>query len=469
MSRVSETEIKRWALDASDWLWGTAQGAFNEKQTVSQIIVDAVIGMIPLVGDATAARDLIAVGSRLASQPEKREEVTEWVLLIIFIFALIPVVGGMIKGVGRLLLKMGKEAAENEKLLQDIVGFLNRYNHGNSLKFFRELDIVKYQPQLIKQFDAFADKLVAALNAIKTKLDWFISRDMQRSIDIWIEQFKELKRLGGKMIPKAVKDLNERLKAMQQVVYKGEWHTVQPGVKNVTFEHEARLVEGGPKPKPKKPGWKQNKYEDYQHVAGWPDLRLKFEVKRGGKEKIYTAIESFSGTLTAVSLKGPKAIYRVLNPAGTGKARNWWLDTMPKNGREWRENSAVLDNFNPNRKYVRYEIPAGTELKAWRGQAAEQFNAETGQFLAGGGIQLFIEFPANIAQKIEKTVPVFSTGWGRTMKRYGYDEVPDLAHDVHTEKLGKYEIETKRAPANSAAVAGSRAYGANERGQENKP
>ena len=68
--QITETEIKRWALDASDWLWGTAQGAFNEKQTTSQIIVDAVIGMIPLVGDATAARDLIAVGTRLASQPE---------------------------------------------------------------------------------------------------------------------------------------------------------------------------------------------------------------------------------------------------------------------------------------------------------------------------------------------------------------------------------------------------------------
>ena len=49
MSRVSETEIKRWALDTSDWIWGTAQGAFNEKQTTSQIIVDAVIGMIWLV------------------------------------------------------------------------------------------------------------------------------------------------------------------------------------------------------------------------------------------------------------------------------------------------------------------------------------------------------------------------------------------------------------------------------------
>ena len=41
-----------------------------------------------------------------------------------------------------------------------------------------------------------------------------------------------------------------------------------------------------------------------------------------------------------------------------------------------------------------------------------------------------------------------------------------MAHDVRTEKLGKYEIETKKGPANSAAVAGSRAYGANERSKD---
>ena len=65
-------------------------------------------------------------------------------------------------------------------------------------------------------------------------------------------------------------------------------------------------------------------------------------------------------------------------------------------------------------------------------------------------------------------LPALSTGWGKT-NHYGFDNVPDLAHDVRTETLGKYEIETKKAPANSAAVAGSRAYGANERNQDNKP
>ena len=467
MSRVSDTEIKRWALDASDWLWGTVQGAFNEKQTTSQIIVDAVVGMIPLVGDASAARDLIAVGSRLANQPEKREEVTEWVLLIIFIFALIPVAGGVIKGVGRLLLRMGKDAAENQKLLQEIIGFLNRINHGDSLKFFRELDITRYQSELIEQFNAFADKLVAALNAIKTKLDWFISKDMRRSIDTWITQFTELKRLGGKMIPQAVKDLNQRLKMMQQMVYQAEWHTVYPGVKNVTREHEARLVEGGPKLKPKKVGWKKNTLADYEHVDTWPDLRSKVRTTDEGVEH-YDAIEAFSGPITKEPLIGPKTIYRVLLPARNGKARPWWTETLPPNAKVWRENLGVLDEFNKNNFYIKYEIPAGQELKAWKGRASEQFDAEKCQYLPGGEYQLFIDLPSDVAKQLAK-LPAISTGWGKTTRLYGFDDVPDLAHDVRTETLGKYEIETKKAPANSAAVAGSRAYGANERNQDNKP
>ena len=198
---------------------------------------------------------------------------------------------------------MGKEVAENQKLLQEIIGFLNRMDHGNSLKFFRELDIAKYQSELISKFNAFIDKLVAALNAIKNKLDWFISKDMQRAIDTWVVQFTELKRLGGKMIPQAVKDLNQRLKAMQQVIYKAEWHTVQPGAKNITYEHEARLVEGGPKPKPKRVGWTKNKFEDYHHVDGWPDLRKKTKIGSDGT-KTNETMAAFSGPLTAVTLKG---------------------------------------------------------------------------------------------------------------------------------------------------------------------
>ncbi|CAB3741858.1 hypothetical protein LMG22037_06536 [Paraburkholderia phenoliruptrix] len=79
------------SMEVGQWCWGTLEGAFNEKQTISQVIVDAVVGMIPLVGDVTAVRDLLAVGIDMSKDPKKREEVMQWVLLIVLVFALIPV------------------------------------------------------------------------------------------------------------------------------------------------------------------------------------------------------------------------------------------------------------------------------------------------------------------------------------------------------------------------------------------
>jgi hypothetical protein len=87
---VSWSWFKATCYDAGSWLWGTVQGAFNEKSSLSQIIVDAVIGMIPLVGDVTAVRDLIAVSIGLVDDPKKRDDTWQWVLLVVLLFALIP-------------------------------------------------------------------------------------------------------------------------------------------------------------------------------------------------------------------------------------------------------------------------------------------------------------------------------------------------------------------------------------------
>lgn len=269
MSGVSESEIQRWALDASDWLWGMVQGAWNAKQSTSQIIVDAVIGMVPLLGDVTAARDLIAVSTRLAEDPQKREETMEWVLLVILLFALIPVVGGVIKGVGRLLLKAGANAAKEAKAIEEIIQFLNRIGHGDAVKWLKSLDLMQYQGQLLEKFHGLMDQLVEALRAIKERLGSLTSAAMRSAIDLWIKRFGELKALGARKIPQALKELNARLKRVQQAVYKGEWHGVQPGSANVTREAEARLLdEHAPLPKPKRVGFAKNKLADYEHVEG---------------------------------------------------------------------------------------------------------------------------------------------------------------------------------------------------------
>lgn len=447
MSGASDSEIQRWALDASDWLWGMVQGAWNDKQTASQIIVDAVIGMIPLVGDVTAVRDLIAVGSRLAEDEQKREEVMEWVLLVVLLFALIPVVGGIIKGVGRLLIKSSKAAAtaaRDAEALAEIVQFLNRVGHGNAVKWIKSLNVLGYQAQLLGKFHTFMDTLVNALSSMRDKVGWLAPSKMKAAIDLWIERFKSLKQLGGKMIPKALKVLDERLKAIQQAVYKGEWHAAGTGTKTTVRETEARLVDGGAKPKPKvRHGHPQNKISDYQHVEGYPDLRKGTKEDRNTGKQFNETIAAFSGKIAPKELKPGTVIYRVLKPGKNYKTSPWWLTEMPKSGEVWREGLAVLDKFNENNFYIKYVVPEGVTLKSWIGKAAEQFDGAAGQYLGGGQQQLFIEFPAHIKAELEK-LPALSTGWGKTLRLFGFGKNADAAiAEIHIERLAASEKQTK--------------------------
>lgn len=449
MSGVSDSEVQRWALDASDWLWGMVQGAWNDKQTASQIIVDAVIGMIPLVGDVTAVRDLIAVGSRLAEDERKREEVLEWVLLVVLLFALIPVVGGIIKGVGRLLVKSMKAAAtaaRDAEALAEIVQFLNRVGHGNAIKWIKSLDILSYQAQLLEKFNGFTDTIINALSGMRDKVGWLAPSKMKAAIDLWIDRFKSLKAQGGKMIPQALKVLNERLKAVQKALYKGEWHSAEAGTKTTVREAEARLVEDGPHPKPKvRHGHPQNKISDYQHVEGYPDLRKSSKYDQQKKAYVNDTIAAFSGKIAPKNLKPGDVIYRVLKPGKNYKTSPWWLTEMPKSGEEWREGLAVLDKFKENNFYIKYVVPEGVTLKAWIGKAAEQFDGAAGQYLGGGTNQLFIEFSAHVKADLEK-LPALSTGWGKTLRLFGFGDNADAAiAEIRIERLAASEPQSKVA------------------------
>src|SRR5690349_13458977 len=162
-------------LEVGDWIWGTAQGAFNEKATMSQIIVDAVIGMIPVVGDVTGVRDLLAVVIGLSMDPRKREDKTQWILLVVLALALVPVVGGVVKGVGRLLIKgvgeaaqlagQAEKAAHLASAAKDIVAFLNRVGVGNAERWLIQLHFAQYQKAVMQQLDELAKAVSTASNS----------------------------------------------------------------------------------------------------------------------------------------------------------------------------------------------------------------------------------------------------------------------------------------------------------------
>ena len=442
---MSLAEFKRNSLEVGEWIWGSLQGGFNDKISIGQIVLDATISAFPIAGEITAVRDVIAQLIKMCKSPKLWEEVMEWVVLLLPLLAIIPLFGGLLKGIGKLLMRVGKNAAEDKKIVEAIILLCNRLGHGNAVKFLKELDFLKYQGKLIEGFKTVCQRLDDTLRITGEKLKSVLPKDVLTQFADLRAALAKLKERGDKMIPEGLKELNAKLKKIQIQLYSGEWHTVETGAKNTTREAEARLVEhGAPKPHPKSKGFKQNKLEDYHPQEGFPDL-MKYS-KYDVETKTWSGLESiqaFSGAIKAKKITGPTTVYRIIKPGRNGKASPWWTETMPSNGEEWREGLAVLDNFNMNNFFIKFEIPAGRELKVWEGKAAEQFNEKTGQFLGGGALQVFIDWPSDLKLLIDK-LPALSTSWGNTLKKYGYELVTNAKNEASIQKLANSEYALKK-------------------------
>ena len=502
-SALPPSQFKLIATEVSGWLWGTVQGAWNEKQTTSQIIVDAVIGMVPLVGDATAARDLIAVGTGLAENPEKRRSTWHWVLLVVLLLALIPVFGGVLKGVGRLTLRAAedamKESAQLEKLADELVTLLTRLGHKDAVKWLRALDFGKYESQLVERCKAFCDTVMLAIHRYGLRFKKVLPQSFVARMEALAEGFEQVKLAADKMIPQAVKELNEYLKKVQAHMVAGGVppparavvYEAQTGRKVVTYAEEARLVESGAKKEIIHAGkFPQNRADAgsvgkvYHHEVGYPDLLARAPSKadvtgaEGNVTKVeyYDAIAAASGPIKNVDLGEQGAVlFRSFGPGGSThgievRASNpssfWWgIGEAPKTAEQWRQQYAVLDEWNRNGMVAIIRIPPGGKVRvpACTSTVSEQFGKKIGaQYLEGGGKQAGIDLTlapdlAEISERMKTLaaigggkaalpngviVEVRQSGWKRINGRVGYGaEVIPGAGVV--ERLGATELQSK--------------------------
>ncbi|MEA9390186.1 hypothetical protein SJI19_06425 [Acerihabitans sp. TG2] len=431
MSTPGFAWFKQTSLETGQWIWGTLQGSFNEKQSIGQIIVDAVIGMVPLVGDVTAVRDLLAVSIGLAKDPKKRESTTEWVFLVILLFALIPVIGGLIKGVGRLALHVTEKATKNAEVLGDVIAVLNRVGEGNAVKWLKEIKIVKYQAQLIKKMHEFCHTVILAINHIlKARVGQILPEKWQYGLIMVRDGFATLQSLATKMIPKAVKELDAKLRVLQALVYQGEIHTLATGAGRLALRRESEgfLIEG-----PLREAVKQgtrfpsiHAEEIHENIlrrkytkTGHPDLfaRNPGESPAFGDKSVYVNIASFSGEITAKNARemAGTTIFRAfgnpteLAPAGSNAAGGFWgFQKIPGNEEEWRQLSAVLDEWNGNGFLVVLHLPEDLATRmpgthAWHGKIAEQFGNEIpAQYLQGGGEQVIINLDQRLTKELNR-------------------------------------------------------------------
>lgn len=487
--------FKAVCADVGSWTWGTVQGAFNEKASITQIIVDAIIGMIPLVGDATAVRDLIAVVFGLADDEEKRNSTWHWVLLVVLLFALIPVFGGIVKGVGRIIVKVAEEAAHMAAAARmahmvdgakEIIEFLNRIGIKDAEKWLLKLRIGDHMKPLLEKFAHLMGTLDGILMKTGEKIAG-ISPSLAKRIKTLRENLVKVRDKGNEMIPNAVREFDQKLREIQACIRSGgettsrlALHEVATGQKVATRAEERRLIEDGVLPaRSSRGGFSQNpaaheqpkkiaKY--YKAETGYPDLLSRIDHDT----QTYPTVAAFSGKMVNRELKDGEQVFRFFGPertthgvqvaeAWTGGA--WWgLGPPPKTAKEWREMAAVLDSFNGDGFFVSARVIGNNGPKAVVGTVSEQMGKKIpGQYLPGGATQAFFILEKKFQDVLSKAGHDFAngasqskildpltgleftfhkTGWTDANGIWGYLRAPGIT-TTQTARVGSREQATK--------------------------
>ncbi|MEJ2633655.1 MAG: hypothetical protein P8015_21055, partial [Acidihalobacter sp.] len=295
-----------------------------------------------------------------------------------------------------------------------------------------------------------------------------------------------------KRIPEAIVKLDEALRELQGYIRSGGettsktvTHEAVTGETRVTYTQEERLLENGPLPvRSARGGWEQNPAKDpktiakyYKHEPGYPDLMARID-----DEGSYSDIASFSGRIRNEKLRGGRKIFRLFGPEGdtfdisVGETKAggkfWSLGDEPKTAQEWREQCAVLDEWNRDGFIVTGTIPEGQTINAATGVVSEQAGRKlAGQYLPGGAQQAVIDFDREtqteliklgqqashtgkaIAWTDPKTGMVFElrgTFWpiDEVNGKWGYADLPDPA-EVRTQPLDSHEIADKKYKDNA--------------------
>ena len=289
-----------------DWLKSVLFGEFADNRPLSAVVADMLISFVPGVVIVTSARDAMAVILRLASHPEKREDLMEWVLLsacLIVIALPLAMAGGgaAAAGVGAIvggiagselgaalravMLMLIKEASK----LVELVRFLQKFVHGDVMKFLRAVKFAKYDKALVMAMGKFTGKLVSIARSLRTHLESLRYFDSVKStiatLTAWEKRFYAVQQDALKQVPRALAELDARLSKVLSQSAPKEAHTVSSGVQAekkaaaMPAKQHVRDTPGKilpkPKPKPKPAATAKPKPAPKAPVAGADDVQLK--------------------------------------------------------------------------------------------------------------------------------------------------------------------------------------------------
>lgn len=430
------------AKSAGTWVGGALKGEFNNKATIGQIVFDAVISMFPVTGEVTAIRDLVAIVMRISGDTREAQKVLNWISIVLCLLPIIPVFGGLLKGIGRLLVTIIKDATKTKEITAAILAYLKKMGHGDPKNYLSTLSFSKYQSRILTEFKKFIYRFKSALGFVHRRMGSVLPNNVNVFISSMGPELDSLAKLADKMIPSAIKELDRALNQVRSEMIKQMNHagTKIGGGKNKVTTHEARLTTTAVKTIASK-GHKPAPLSHYKHKKGWPNLSDKKDTKvpENSILKFYV-IASFSRD-AAIAPKlytpGTKVNWkRVLDKSRPAKSGGYWADKMPKDGKSWRLDYAVKSAWSKNGVYVELPyIPTAKEMqrlgihvpngwqgmKVWEGKVAEQddwdekLKVGSKLLLPGGEKQIYIEFshPDNkpVKEYIDKILQIKATHW----------------------------------------------------------
>jgi len=176
----------------------------------------------------------------------------------------------------------------------NIIAFLNRMGHKNANVWLKSLNVMQYQAHLVSKFRSFCDTIILAIHRYGLRFERVLPDNFVKVMERVSQGFKDLRDLGAKMIPQALKELHQKSQNLQRFIHSGgvpppsrsKVVLAQTGKKTVTYAEEARLLET-PKKRIIRAGKHPQKLAStnarrrakidavYRHEPGYPDLLSK--------------------------------------------------------------------------------------------------------------------------------------------------------------------------------------------------
>jgi hypothetical protein len=155
--------------EAGNFVVGALMGEFNDDPSIWQSLLDAAIGMIPIVGEIGDVRDLIAYTKKFIEDPSEMQDPWNWVGVVGSLVGLVPIWGGAVKGVTKVA-RNADFVTELKKLGPTVVDAI--------INFVKKTD---WSALVKKSSDFFVKKIQDTLKSLMT----MASDGIKKGKEVW--------------------------------------------------------------------------------------------------------------------------------------------------------------------------------------------------------------------------------------------------------------------------------------------